>query len=432
MAHHGSAKDSIDRSLPVLTSSNSLENNESSLRVFIDDKIKEIDSLESDETFIVANLDEVVERHRCWHQHLPRVKPFYAVKSNNTPVLIRMLSALGTGFDCASKAEIQQVLSLGVAADRIIFAHTIKPRSHVKYAHTHGVQMMTFDSEGELSKILQCHPSAKLVLRLKVDDSTSMLQLGAKFGAELAAAGYLLRCARELGLEVIGVSFHVGACCGDSMAFMKAIADARHVFDIATLLGFQMNLLDIGGGFSARKNPHTRFDELSKVINWALEEFFPPDCGVQIIAEPGLYFAATPFTLAVKVIAKKSFMEEADEHNACEKRSSVRQMYYVNDGVHSCLHYLLVESMAASIHIHKTIASGEKKFRSVIWGPTCDSRDKIADDYWLPELHEGDWILIEEMGAYSLSLANEFNGFKRGHMYIVGTDEANQILQSEK
>jgi len=72
-----------------------------------------------------------------------------------------MLSALDTGFDCASKGEIQLALSLGVTPDRIIYAHTIKIPSHIRYARDHGINLMTFDNECELLKISQCHAKAK-------------------------------------------------------------------------------------------------------------------------------------------------------------------------------------------------------------------------------------------------------------------------------
>lgn len=59
------------------------------------------------------------------------------------------------------QGEIQLALSLGVTPDKIIYAHTTKPLSHIKYACTHGVNMMTFDSEDELLKISLCHAKAK-------------------------------------------------------------------------------------------------------------------------------------------------------------------------------------------------------------------------------------------------------------------------------
>ncbi|KAK7939327.1 hypothetical protein WMY93_002653 [Mugilogobius chulae] len=133
--------------------------------------------------FYVTNLDNIHEKYLKWNNSLPRVRPFYAVKCNNTPEILRLLNALGTGFDCASKME--QVLSLGVKPESIIYAHTTKPRSHIRYARKKGVDMMTFDSEEELLKISECHQEAKLVLRIAVDDSKSLIGLNNKFGAKL-------------------------------------------------------------------------------------------------------------------------------------------------------------------------------------------------------------------------------------------------------
>lgn len=74
---------------------------------------------------------------------------------------------------------------------------------------------------------------SRLLLRIAVDDSSSCYRLGLKFGAGLNTTCRLLEHAAELGLEVVGVSFHVGSLCGQSSAFRRAIADACHVFDTA-------------------------------------------------------------------------------------------------------------------------------------------------------------------------------------------------------
>ncbi|KAI3360252.1 hypothetical protein L3Q82_014569 [Scortum barcoo] len=398
---------------------------------FIDNKIKELGKRDSEEPFYVADLDVLYKRHLRWLTNLPRVKPFYAVKCNNTPTVLRMLSALGTGFDCASKSEIQLVLSLGVTPDKIIYAHTTKPLSHIKYAGTHGVDMMTFDSADELLKISLHHAKAKLVLRIAVDDSKSLNKLSTKFGARLLSVGKLLERAGELGLEVIGVSFHVGSACTESLAFKQAIADARHVFDIANSLGFQMSLLDIGGGFCGRDDFQVKFEECAEVINDALEEFFPPDSGVQIIAEPGRYYVESAFTLAANVIAKRVIMGDMNEHCDVEENSPNRMMmYYINDGLYGSLSCLLKDAAHSEVepYLHRAVKSSEQRYRSVIWGPTCDSIDKVTDSYWIPELHVGDWLLIDNMGAYSVSLSTDFNGFERAHIYLAVTAETWQVL----
>ncbi|XP_042338493.1 ornithine decarboxylase-like, partial [Plectropomus leopardus] len=199
---------------------------------FIDSKIKELSSVDIEEPFHVADLDSILRRHHRWVTNLPRVKPFYAVKCNNTAAVLKMMTVLDTGFDCASKGEIQKILSLGVSPNKIIYAHTTKPMSHLRYACAHGVDVMTFDNEDELLKVSLCHPKAKLVLRIAVDDSKSLVRLNSKFGARLVSVGKLLERAGELGVEVIGVSFHVGSGCYEGSAFRQAIVDARHVFDV--------------------------------------------------------------------------------------------------------------------------------------------------------------------------------------------------------
>ncbi|XP_053194227.1 ornithine decarboxylase-like [Scomber japonicus] len=412
---------------------------------FIDNKIKELDSLfnvgvistdlekvlavqmsmgiahDNDLPFHVANLDSVFERHHRWLTHLPRVKPFYAVKCNNTPAVIQMLRALDTGFDCASKGEIQLALSLGVTPDKIIYAHTTKPGFHIKYACAHGVDLMTFDNEAELLKISQCHAKAKLILRIIVDDSKSLVRLSSKFGARLDTVEKLLERAKELGLEVIGVSFHVGSGCTDSLVFKQAISDARHVFDLANLLGFQMTLLDIGGGFSGREDFQVNIEEFSEVINGALDKFFPPESGVQIIAEPGRYYVESAFTLVVNIIAKRVDMDHSDG----EENSSNRMVYYINDGVYGSLNCLINDPAHTSVtpYLHKAVDGSKQRYWSVIWGPTCDSLDKIIENYWIPELEVGDWLLIDNMGAYSVSITSTFNGFEKAHIYPVVTAE---------
>lgn len=122
------------------------------------------------DAFYVLDLGLVIQLHQQWDEALPRVKPFYAVKCSPDPALLSTLAELGTGFDCASKAEIAQVLALGVSTERILFANPCKMQAHVKYAASVGVNTMTFDSEMEVctttpNLVLQCSnlPSLGLV-----------------------------------------------------------------------------------------------------------------------------------------------------------------------------------------------------------------------------------------------------------------------------
>jgi ornithine decarboxylase len=134
------------------------------------------------------------------------------VKCNPDLQLLRLLAALGTGFDCASTAELELVLSLGVAPTRIIFANPCKSPASIVFARRACVHRMTFDNADELRKIHRLFPSAQLLLRIWADDASALVRLGDKFGAPPSSVPELLRLAMELGLSIVGVGFHIGAC----------------------------------------------------------------------------------------------------------------------------------------------------------------------------------------------------------------------------
>lgn len=114
-----------------------------------------------EEPFYVFNIGDIVKKHQIWIEKMPRVIPHYAVKCNDNEVVLATLVALGTSFDCASKGEINKVLSLGVNPEKIIFANPTKPKSHIKHATVVGVKTMTFDCDIELQKIKAICPDAK-------------------------------------------------------------------------------------------------------------------------------------------------------------------------------------------------------------------------------------------------------------------------------
>ncbi|KAJ2789963.1 Ornithine decarboxylase, partial [Coemansia helicoidea] len=227
---------------------------------------------DAEDAFFVADLGEVRRQFARWTALLPRVQPFFAVKCNPDPLVIGLLARLGAGFDCASKAEIQQVLREGTAASDVIYAHPCKPASHLRYAHAAGVAMMTFDNADELVKMSQIHPGAQAVLRVLADDSGALCQLGLKFGAAPEDTRALLATARRLGVDVVGVSFHVGSGCQNPAAFADAVLRARGVFDQAEELGFRPSLLDVGGGFPGRGDQSgLPFDVVAAALGAALD-----------------------------------------------------------------------------------------------------------------------------------------------------------------
>lgn len=374
-------------------------------------------ALESEDPFFVCDLNHLSDQTDKWHSLLPRAKPHYgkswrlvvdrfqyadlteAVKCNPDINILRSLAKQGLGFDCASPHELDLVLSLAVAPSRIIFANPCKARSAIRYARQHGVAQMTFDNESELHKIKSEFPDARLVLRILADDETATCRLGLKFGASPSESASLLKVARRLDLDVIGISFHVGSGAKDVNAFDKAISEARTAWVYAKRLSFDMSLLDIGGGFEADSLP-----KMAPPINASLDYHFG-DVACEIIAEPGRYFAEGAYTLGCKVIAER-WMTPSSNSGAASSA-----MLYLSDGVFGTFGNCVYEKAQYVPHVlnHGTTffpedspwnVKTEEDVTYSLWGPTCDSSDCINKGCQLRSAAtEGDWLYFEKMGG---------------------------------
>jgi len=404
---------------------------------------------------LIADLSKLVIQHLKWIKNLPTVMPWYAVKCNNNFEIVRSLRDFGCGFDCASKSEIKQILDLGVSSSKIIFANPIKPPSHLKYAYEVGVDLMTFDNADELEKIKEYHKNAKLILRIRVDDSKSVCQFGAKFGVHSGKTVELIKKIADLKMNLIGVSFHVGSGCGDPNAYYNAIKKAREVFDEAKEFGYILNFLDIGGGFPGDDNVDIKFEHHAKVINNSLSVFFS-DLKVNVIAEPGRFYATSVMTIATNVTGRRLINEDKiddcrneddknfDENNLNQNKLNGKSyidksksfMYYISDGTYGCFncvlydHWELKEISQMKFFVwenqleeyfikDKDNLKHKKKYISTIWGPTCDSIDYIVKNFPMPEIRIGDWIVFENFGAYTISAGCEFNGFPRPEVFYL-------------
>jgi len=360
-----------------------------------------------------VDLSFLFKQHRQWEELLPRVEPFYAIKCNPDKAFLEVLASLGTGFDCASKEEIRLVKECGVANSKIIYANPCKSRTHILKAREEGVKMMTFDNLDELKKIHKLYREAELVLRILPDDSHSLMKFGSKFGAPQEIWEELLQEARELDLNVIGVSFHVGSGCYDAIAFSNTLHLARQLFDFGEKFGFKFTLLDIGGGYPGCSNVTPSFAQIANVIRPLLDELFPSS--VRVISEPGRYYAASTTTFVTSIHSRRLFFDELNSKSF---------KYYIGDGVYgsfNCIFFDHAQPLPSMVFpSNEESQNGDKGiFKSTIFGPTCDSMDKIAENIFLPELKVGEWIYFPDFGAYTTAAASSFNGFDKSNSFYI-------------
>ena len=270
--------------------------------------------------------------------------------------------------------------------------------SMIKHAKKSKVNLTTFDSEGELIKMKEYFPDAQLLLRIAVDDKSSITPLSCKFGCEVTEGEYILKIAKELSLNVVGVAFHVGSGCQDPSTFYRAIQDSRTIFEVGRSLGFKMNLLDIGGGIPGKVYRGLTFEHMANQIKKGLTDHFTGWPDLRVIAEPGRYFVTTAFTMVTRVIGKKVTTDPRSQEKITR--------YCLNEGIYNCFYNIWLDDVVADPSNTLCLAEGDRKtFKSALFGPTCTGFDFISTDIQLPDLELGDLLIHLDMGAYTICMA---------------------------
>ena len=330
----------------------------------------------------------------------------YAVKCNPEPVVLRALWEGGVRrFDCASAAEVALVRSLFPEAG-IHFMHPVKARGAIREAWARqGVRDFVLDHPDELAKILAetgagAADGLGLLVRLALPRGAAAYDLSGKFGAAPEEAAALL-CAARRHAARLGLSFHVGSQCLDPLAWSRAIALAG---EVAREAGVPLEVLDVGGGFPAAY-PGMEPPPLGAffaAIGDAVEKAGLG--GLALWAEPGRSLVAGGASVVVQVQLRRG------------------DVLYVNDGVYGALS----DAGAPGFLFPARLIRPEGPAPSAVlrgfalFGPTCDSADRMPGPFLLPEdAGEGDWIEIGQLGAYGACLRTAFNGFDRARLVEV-------------
>ncbi len=350
---------------------------------------------------VVVDHDVLRRNYADFKKNLPKVQAYYAVKANPDPAIIRTFYDAGASFDVASLAEFQVVYNLikdlpaqaqqDFIWDKIIYANPTKPKETLQALDQYK-PLVTYDNLGELKKIKQYAPHAGVILRLRVPNTGSMVELSSKFGADPGDAVDLIEEAFRLGLVVEGISFHVGSQCTNFENFIHALDWTSSVMREARDRGREIKILDIGGGFPAPYDEHVKpFASLAVKLNSEIDRLFSKE--IQIIAEPGRFLVATAASSVAKVIGKA--------------RRDGKTCYYIDDGVYHTFSGIVFDH--CQYHL-KAFKKGKTQISSV-FGQTCDALDTISLAESLPDLDIEDLVYAENIGAYSNASATWFNGF---------------------
>src|SRR5499427_366645 len=350
---------------------------------------------------VVVDHKVLRENYAQFRKHLPRAQVYFAVKANSDPAIVKTFYDVGASFDVASVAEFMAVHACikhlpakqrqDFIWDRIIYANPIKAIETLKQLNPYK-PLVTYDNHEEVLKIARYAPQSGLVLRLRVPNTGSMVELSSKFGALPGEAVDLIAFAHNNKLNVEGLSFHVGSQCTNVQNYVQALHLAAGIFSEAKSRGFELKLLDIGGGFPAHYDDTVpAFESLAKTINAELDRLFPRS--VEILAEPGRFLVASAATAVAQIIGKAV--------------RGGKLCYYLDDGVYHTFSGVIFYH--CRYHL-KSFREGPTQLCSV-FGPTCDALDTISLAEQLPDMDLGEYVYSDNIGAYSAASSTHFNGF---------------------
>lgn len=324
----------------------------------------------------------------------------YAVKANcEVPVVMGLIAAGVNAFDVASPSEIALIRKLAPEA-ALHYHNPAKSRGEIAYALGEGVRTFSLDSTVELEKLAAVvaregvAPGAvEVSVRFRLPVKGAAYDFGSKFGADPHKASALLRAAAEAGMRA-SLTFHPGTQCESAEAWVVYIHRAA---EIARDAGVEIERLNVGGGFPGtlygqRHDLEAFFAAIAAARDAAFEVGKPV-----LVCEPGRAMVSDCMALAAQV---KLVREDG--------------AVFLNDGIYGALDEFPV---LGKTHAFAVLDPEGQPRRgaprpAVLFGPTCDSLDRLPGTPELPgDIAEDDFILFEGMGAYGSVTATQFNGF---------------------
>lgn len=362
--------------------------------------IKTVTQTKFDTPYMLVNVDVIRKKCLEFKKYLPNIKLYYAMKSFNDIEVLQGIDDLVDGYDVASVTEIKQLLSFDVAPYRMAYNNPVKSLQDIQQAYKLGVRKYTFQSKGELKKLADKAPNSDVFLRMHVADSTSEISFSSKFGANKSDSVDLLIYAKNLGLNPIGITFHVGSQAENKDVWEKAIKRCNDVINELNNRDIKIEIINLGGGIPTQYSlEDPKFNVVADGINRALTTYLPK---IDAIAEPGRYLVADSSVIVASVIGVEErqgmpwiFIDTGTFQSFFE----VFEFGYFPYPVYSLRHQLSVSKRADLIECALT-------------GPSCDSYDTMSRSLLLPsDIHEGDKLIIGMAGAYTVVYGSKFNGF---------------------
>ncbi|WP_431246576.1 diaminopimelate decarboxylase [Leifsonia xyli] len=347
----------------------------------------------------------------------PNARVVFASKAFPATAVQRVMVEEGLGLDVAGGGEILSALRAGVDPALVVMHGNAKTTEELRIAVEARIGLVVVDNEDDVDRLEQlvAPGSTQGVLVRVVPGVASSThphvqtgQVGSKFGLTPAAARRVIaRIEASPLLALRGVHAHVGS------QIMDAAELAASVAPLAALGAFPV--YDLGGGLGARytsaDQPAT-VDEYVDALLAAADEHLPAEA--EIIIEPGRSMVnGSAFTLYTVTTVKRD----------------ARNFVAVDGGMGDNLEAALFQQR------YEAVLAGRLREEDaedvVVVGRHCESGDVLIDPLRLPAARVGDLLAVPATGAYTHTMANNYNGYRRPPVVFARDGGARAVIRRE-
>lgn len=341
------------------------------------------------EPFVVTSLTSIEDQLSSWVKIMQDIQPTFNVGSNLTGDVLSHLQHLDIPFTFNNKQELSRLVNSGLDMSSAIFSSPVKMSSHLKAAHSHGVDILYCDSVTELIKIKKFHPTARILVQLNCDET----DVG---GANMSDVKEIINRSDSLGLNIVGLTVNL-----THSDIKRVVGCVRQVVDTASQMGCSLSQIHLQG-----LSPHglstwgvdLLTNHLTKLAT-AVQEEGLTNLGIKIYGDATEFLVGASVTLAVKIIDVKEKVSGSDKV----------MLYEINESVFGVFSSNLAANGDTPVSNPLPLGGGKnrkgltaKLLETNLGGNSGDDLDIVVEDVVLQKMELDDWLLFPNMGTANL------------------------------
>lgn len=355
-----------------------------------------------------------------------KFQPFYAVKANYNPAILKIVLEKNFGADIVSGGELYFAQKAGFNSNKIVFAGVGKTDLEINTAIQSNIHSINIESGSELLKVAELAKTHNKIQRIAIRINPDIeakthkyISTGLhtnKFGVSVEEAFKLYLEAKKLNsLKADGIHVHIGSQITQESPFLETARFLLNFIDRLKKENITISYLDLGGGigidytnnFETPEKPRTYLKEI-------LEKYFAAfqNSDLTFFVELGRSIIGSAGILVSKVILVKE--------------SPIKKFVITDAGMNNLIRPSLYDALHEIVPLKN---ENRPKEKVDIVGPVCESTDFLRKDYEMKTPYPGEFLAVCGSGAYGQVLSSNYNLRPTIAEYLVNGSDVSSIFK---